>query len=139
MERASRLSRVSKFIDRNWDTMKTFKKVIGFVMAFMLIAGGLGHFFAPEAYVGFIPDFIPEKLANWSSGIVELGLGIAILVPKYRKKALLGTSVLMVLFLPFHVVDAFRENPVIGTKAVALIRVFIQFLLIYLPWFASKD
>ncbi|MFT6355213.1 MAG: putative membrane protein [Cryomorphaceae bacterium] len=119
--------------------MKIFKKVIGFVMAFMLIAGAAGHFFAPEAYVGFIPDFIPEKLANWSSGIVELGLGIAILVPKYRKKALLGTSVLMVLFLPFHVVDAFRENPVIGTKAVALLRVFIQFLLIYLPWFSSKD
>ncbi|MFT4667322.1 MAG: putative membrane protein [Gammaproteobacteria bacterium] len=139
MERAFRLSRVSKFIDRNWDTMKIFKKVIGFVMAFMLIAGAAGHFFAPEAYVGFIPDFIPEKLANWSSGIVELGLGIAILVPKYRKKALLGTSVLMVLFLPFHVVDAFRENPVIGTKAVALLRVFIQFLLIYLPWFSSKD
>jgi uncharacterized membrane protein len=139
MERAFRLSRVSKFIDRNWDTMKIFKKVIGFVMAFMLIAGAAGHFFAPEAYVGFIPDFIPEKLANWSSGIVELGLGIAILVPKYRKKALLGTSVLMVLFLPFHVVDAFRENPVIGTKAVALLRVFIQFLLIYMPWFSSKD
>jgi uncharacterized membrane protein len=139
MERAFRLSRVSKFIDRNWDTMKIFKKVIGFVMAFMLIAGAAGHFFAPEAYVGFIPEFIPEKLANWGSGIVELGLGIAILIPKYRKKALLGTSVLMVLFLPFHVVDAFRENPVIGTKAVAVLRVFIQFLLIYLPWFSSKD
>jgi uncharacterized membrane protein len=119
--------------------MKIFKKVIGFVMALMLIAGAAGHFLSPEAYVGFIPDFIPEKLANWGSGIVELVLGIAILVPKYRKKALLGTAVLMVLFLPFHVVDAFRENPVIGTKAVALVRVFIQFLLIYLPWFSSKD
>jgi uncharacterized membrane protein len=119
--------------------MKIFKKVIGFVMAFMLITGAAGHFFAPEAYVGFIPEFIPEKLANWGSGIVELGLGIAILIPKYREKALLGTSVLMVLFLPFHVVDAFRENPAIGTKAVAVLRVFIQFLLIYLPWFSSKD
>ena len=114
------------------------RKIVGYILALILIAGAIGHFFNPEAYAGFTPDFIPEQLANWGAGITELVLGIGILVPKYRKKALLGTSVLMFLLLPIHIIDLFRENPVIGTQTVALIRVAVQLLFIYLPWFSSK-
>jgi uncharacterized membrane protein len=119
--------------------MKLAKKIIGYLMAALLIFGAVGHFLTPENYTGFIPEFLPEQLVNWLTGIVEGLLGIGVFIPAYRKKALLGITVLMILFLPIHVIDFLSENPVIGTKTAATIRLVVQFVFIYLPWFAYKD
>lgn len=108
-------------------------------MAALLIFGAVGHFLTPENYTAFIPEFLPENLVNWGAGIVEGLLGIGVFIPSYRKKALLGISILMILFLPIHAIDLFRENPAIGTKTAATIRLVVQFVFIYLPWYASKD
>lgn len=119
--------------------MKIVKKIVGILMAIVLVLGAVGHFFSPEAYAGFIPEFLPDQLVNWGTGIVQLTLGIGVFISKYRKKALLGIAVLMLLLLPIHIIDLLKENPVIGTKTVAMVRLVVQFAFIYLPWFASKD
>jgi len=40
----------------------------------------------------------------------------------------------MIAFLPIHVWDLFRAEPAIGSMNAAIIRVLIQFVLIYLGW-----
>lgn len=119
--------------------MKIAKRIAGFLMGALLILGASAHFFNPETSTGLIPEFLPADLVHWIAGGVELLLGIGAFIPGYRKKALLGITLLMIVFLPIHVVDLFRDNPAIGTKTVAMVRLVVQFIFIYLAWFASRD
>lgn len=116
--------------------MKLAKKIIGIVLALFLIVSGIGHFMNPEMYFPFIPDFLPKSIINALAGGVEIILGIGVFIPKYKKMALLGICLLMLVFLPIHIIDAFKETPVIGSKTAAIVRIGVQFVLIYLPWFA---
>ncbi|MEQ8714059.1 MAG: hypothetical protein RIC80_13640 [Cyclobacteriaceae bacterium] len=119
--------------------MKIAKRIAGFLMGALLILGASAHFFNPETSTGLIPEFLPADLVHWIAGGVELLLGIGVFIPGYRKKALLGITLLMLAFLPIHVIDLLKDNPVIGTKTAAMIRLIVQLVFIYLPWFASRD
>jgi hypothetical protein len=43
----------------------------------------------------------------------------------------MGIMILLVLLLPIHIWDLTRKKPAIGSKKLAIIRIPIQFLLIY--------
>ena len=118
--------------------MSLLKKIIGIILAIMLISSGVGHFMAPEMYYPMIPDFLPQPAVNIAAGLAELVLGIGVFVPAYRTKALIGIFLLMLVFLPVHIWDAMKEVPVIGSKTMGYVRIGIQFVLIYLPWYARK-
>ena len=117
--------------------MKILKIVAGILLALLLLVSGVGHLLNPELTSGLIPDMLPKTLVHTVVGIVELGLGIGVFIPRMRKRALQGIFVLMVLFVPVHVIDLFREPPVIGSDAVAIVRIIIQFVFAYLAWFAG--
>jgi uncharacterized membrane protein len=119
--------------------MKIAKKIIGIILALFLLMSGIAHFLTPEMYFPLIPDFFPKSIVNLLVGGVEILLGIGVFIPSFKKKALLGIFFLMIVFLPIHILDALKENPAIGIKTVALVRIAIQLVLIYLPWFARKD
>lgn len=114
------------------------KKIIGILFALLLIFSGVTHFISPEVYLGLIPDFLPKSITNMLAGVVEIILGVGVFIPAFRKKALLGIFLLMVIFLPIHIIDALKETPAIGTKTVAMVRIAIQFVLIALTWFARE-
>ena len=118
--------------------MRLFKIVVRFFLATILIISGIAHFMTPEMYLPFIPDFLPKSLINLLAGGVEIILAVGIFVPAFSKRALQGILLLMIVFLPIHILDAFKENPAIGSKTAALVRIAIQLVLIYLPWWARK-
>ena len=99
-----------------------------------MISGAVAHVVVPELYLPVIPDFIPAKLANGAAAVFELVVGLALLIPKYRSWGGLGFMVLMVAFLPLHVWDVFREDPVMGSQAAAGVRLVLQGILIYAGW-----
>lgn len=119
--------------------MKKIKLVIGWLMGVILILGAVGHINSPEVSSGFIPDFLPKQLVHIAAAIVEAALGIGVFIKPYRKKALYGIFILMILFLPLHVIDLFRETPIIGSQTAAIIRVLVQFVFIFLAWFSNKE
>ncbi|MEL6562502.1 MAG: MauE/DoxX family redox-associated membrane protein [Bacteroidota bacterium] len=110
------------------------KKILTIILGILMILGGIGHLLAPEAYAPMIPDFIPDQLANVLAFITEVATGLALIIPKYRKTGGLLFMGLMIAFLPLHVWDVFRENPAIGPFPAPIIRLVIQFLLIYVGW-----
>jgi uncharacterized membrane protein len=114
------------------------KKIISVIFAIIMLLGAVGHVVSPEMYAPLIPSFIPEFIAHLFSIVSELGVGIALLVPKYRKYGGLGFMILMVIFLPIHVWDLLREEPFIGSKTIAVVRLFAQFLMIYTGWWIYK-
>jgi uncharacterized membrane protein len=118
--------------------MKNFKLALTFLFGAFMIFGGVMHFVHPANYRPFIPGFLPADLITYLSGIVEIIVGIGVFIPSYRSWATLGILVLMVLFLPLHIVDVFKENPAIGSHQAALIRLPVQFVFILWAWFINK-
>ncbi|MBW8361135.1 MAG: hypothetical protein K0M56_02975 [Kaistella sp.] len=118
-----------------------FWVIVSILLAVLMMVSGVYHLWNPEFYLPIVPSFLPFPLATvYLSGIVELLLGIVTLFlnQKYTKYGVFGIYVLMVIFLPLHVTDALRDQPVIGSPTAAYIRLVFQFLLIWLSWKSYK-
>jgi uncharacterized membrane protein len=96
---------------------------------------GFMHFKKPKFFNGFIPDFLPKLMVNYVFGAIEFILGISLFFNPTMKNGALGIFILMTLFLPIHIWDLLKEKPAIGSKKLAIIRIPLQFLLMYLSYF----
>lgn len=103
---------------------------IGFTIAF--IGSGIAHFLTPRIFVSLIPRGVPGRpFLVYLSGLVELILAVGLWQARWHRLAAQGTLGLMLLFLPLHVVDIFREKPVAGGRRwTAVLRLIAQFGLI---------
>ena len=45
---------------------------------------------------------------------------------------------MLLVYLPIHVIDLMRDNPVIGSKLIAWLRLPMQFVLIWATWQLHK-
>ena len=114
-----------------------FWVIVSIFLAGLMMVSGIYHLYNPEFYVPIVPPRFPFLLAVvYLSGIIELLLGIITLFlnQKYTKYGLFGIFILMVIFLPLHLSDALKDQPIIGSHTVANVRLFFQFVLIWLSW-----
>lgn len=109
-------------------------KTLGYLLAIIITLGGISHFLTPEMFFPFIPNFLPLEMVNYTSGLVEIIVGLSYFIPSYRNISSLAILILMIAFLPLHVIDIFVEYPAIGSKTAAYIRLPMQFLLIFWAW-----
>ncbi|QTD37025.1 DoxX family membrane protein [Polaribacter batillariae] len=98
--------------------------------AFFCFAG-IMHILKPRIFKNFIPNFFPKKLVNYVVGTIEFLLGFGLFFSETTKYAAFGIFILMILLLPIHLWDVTRIRPAIGSKKMAIIRVPLQFLLMY--------
>ncbi|MCA0234742.1 MAG: hypothetical protein LCH91_30100 [Bacteroidetes bacterium] len=118
--------------------MKKAKLVLTFLFGAVMILAGVSHFLKPAMFLPFIPDFLPQAAINYLAGIAEIAVGAGVFIPRFRSLAALGILVMMLVFLPLHVIDIFKENPAIGSHQAAVVRLPIQFVLIAWAWFIYK-
>lgn len=114
------------------------KKVLPYLLAVFLLIGAVGHVLSPQFYAPMIPSFIPVSLANILATIAEAGIAIMLILPKYRKLGGLFFALLMLAFLPIHIWDMFKETPAVGQPPAPLIRLLIQFVLIFVGWWIYR-
>jgi uncharacterized membrane protein len=118
--------------------MKIFKLILTFILGAIMIFAGVNHFIKPEMYFPFIPEFLPTQFVNYLFGVLEIVCGVGVFIPPFRGWATLGILLMMLIFLPLHIWDVFKEKPAIGKHELALIRLPIQFVLIAWAWFISR-
>jgi uncharacterized membrane protein len=118
--------------------MHRLKALAAYVFGIFLLVAGVNHFVNPDFYAAFVPDRMPVGVANWSSGILEVALGIGLLLPKTRRHAAWGALALMTAFLPLHIWDIVREDPAIGSRAMAYVRLPIQLVFIAWLWWVAQ-
>lgn len=92
------------------------------------------HLIKPKTFKYFTPPFLPLKATNYVAGIVEFTLGLCLLFSQTTKLASAGIFILMIIFLPIHIWDVTKVRPAIGPKTIAIIRIPLQFLLMYLAY-----
>lgn len=114
------------------------KAVAAYAFGVFLLAAGINHFVNPEFYAAFVPTWMSQDFANISSGIAEIVLGVGLFIPFTRRWAAWGALVLMIVFLPLHVWDVMRDDPAIGSKAAAWVRLPIQLLFMAWMWWVAQ-
>ena len=118
--------------------MQITKIIVSVLFAVLTIGAGIIHIVHPAVYYPFIPDFLPKDLVNYVVGVLEIAIGVGIAVPRFRSRGVFGFFLLMIAFLPLHIIDVFSAHPAIGSPSLALIRLPLQFALIGAAWWVYK-
>ncbi|AZQ65147.1 hypothetical protein EI427_23325 [Flammeovirga pectinis] len=116
----------------------SINKTVRFGLGVLLFMGGVNHFIHPEFYNPWIFDFLPKYWTNIIVGGVEVIIALLLFSSKNSKVGGLAFCVLMVLFLPIHFLDLFKDPPYIGVLPIAIGRFLFQFVLIALGYFIAK-
>ena len=124
--------------------MSVAKRIGVWAMAAFYVLAGLNHFRDPGFYLPMMPPFLPwHRELVWASGVAELGLGLALLVPGLRRWAAWGVIALLVAIFPANLHVAL-ENVPIGGRAEGLgvwnwVRLPFQLVLIAWAWLYTRD
>ena len=107
-----------------------------FVCAALFLAGGVGHFAAPDVYLKIMPPFLPDPRALVAiSGIAELVLGALLLVRRTQVVAAWGLIALLVAVFPANLFMWRHAERFPGLPPVLLLfRLPLQALLVAWVW-----
>jgi uncharacterized membrane protein len=121
--------------------MSTPKRVLLWLMAAFYVVAGVNHFASPEFYLPMMPDYLPWHLALiYVSGVAEIALGIAVLIPRLRVLAAWGIIALLVAVFPANLYAAMHEIPLIGTETIwNWVRLPFQALFIAWAWWYTRS
>ncbi len=104
-----------------------------YLMAGMYVVAGTLHFVFPKAYLRIMPNYLPyPKFLVYSSGVIEILLGIALCWPFSKDLAIYGIIAMLILFLPVHLYMLSGKDAAAGVpKWVLWLRLPLQIGLMY--------
>jgi uncharacterized membrane protein len=75
------------------------------VLSAILLVPGVLHFLAPKPFDEIVPDEVPGDKRTWTyaSGVAEVGLGVAVLIPRARRTAAGLAAALFIAVFPANV------------------------------------
>ncbi|MDQ1504423.1 MAG: hypothetical protein QOD57_2150 [Actinomycetota bacterium] len=107
-------------------------------LAGVLFAAGDTHMVRPEFYDPIVPRALPGAARVWTygSGLAELGVAAALLVPALRRPAALAAAVLFVAVFPANLQMALDggypdASGILGSPALAWARLPLQVPLVW--------
>jgi uncharacterized membrane protein len=118
--------------------MQTLKLILKYLLAIFFILAGLNHFLHTDFYVRIMPPYLPRHLLLvYVSGVFEITLGAAVVVPGLTRPAAWGLIALLIAVFPANIhmalnPDLFREfNPVMLWLRLPLQAVLIAWVYWY--------
>lgn len=110
-------------------------------LGLLLVFGftGVGHFIRTEPMAAMLPEWVPLRVPLvYVTGVAELALAIAVVVPRLREAAGWILVAMLLLFLPVNIYAAVQRLGLGGHlwgPVYLLIRVPLQLVLIGWTWF----
>jgi uncharacterized membrane protein len=124
--------------------MRRMKRILLWAMAAFYVVAGINHFRDPGFYVPMMPAYLPwHRELIWASGVAEVALGLALLVPALRAAAAWGVIALLVAVFPANLHVAL-ENVPLGGRETGLgiwnwVRLPFQAVLIAWAWWYTRE
>ena len=95
--------------------MSRTKQTLLWVMAAFYVFAGVMHFVRPDVYLPMMPPYLPwPGQLVFLSGVAEVALGLAILVPRLRPVAAWGIILLLIAVFPANIHIALNNVPLFG-------------------------
>ena len=121
--------------------MRILKEILRWALAVFFIAAGCLHFRNPHFYERMMPPYLPWPYALvLISGVCEIILGLALLVPRLTRFAAFGLIALLLAVFPANLQMALHPElfPEF-TRTALLIRLPLQLVLIlWASWYTRK-
>ncbi len=118
------------------------KEVLRVILAVCMVVAGILHFVATEPFVRIVPDFLPAPTALvYISGVIEIALGVALLVPSLSTLAAWGLIALFIAVYPANLNMAINHIQIDGIPDAwwfQAIRLPFQFVLIAWAYWYTK-
>ena len=112
--------------------------VVGLFVGF----AGIMHFAGPEFFNDIVPPWLPPSERFWTyiSGLAEIAVGIAVLMPKYRRIGGWAAFVLFVAVYPanLYMVWDWRDRTA-AEQVVSWVRLPFQFVFIWIALLAAEQ
>ena len=111
--------------------MKRIKSVSKYLLALFMIVAGTMHFVNPGFFLKIVPPYLPlHNELVLLSGVCEILLGAALLIPRYSHLAAWGIAALLIAVFPANVYlyqnqDILPASPIIHLLRLPLQGVFI--------------
>jgi len=118
------------------------KTALLWLMGVAYLFAGANHFLKPEFYLQMMPAYLPwHALLVQVSGVAEMLLGVAVLIPRTRRLAAWGVIALLIAVFPANLNMALHPDAFPDAPAIALyLRLPVQLLLIaWAYWFTRPD
>jgi uncharacterized membrane protein len=113
------------------------------LMALFYVAAGSNHFRSPDFYLKMMPPYLSwHAQLVWLSGVAEVGLGAALLIPPLRAYAAWGIIALLIAVFPANLHVALYNVPISGEVGLGWVnwaRLPIQIPLIFWAWWHTQD
>jgi uncharacterized membrane protein len=101
------------------------------VVAVVMIGGGVAHLLMPQGFAPLVPPFLPALPVILAAGLVQIVIGFAAIWPRTRALGGLAFAALCAAYLPLHLWDYVRPDPVFAPPVAATLRVVVQLLFIW--------
>lgn len=123
--------------------MSLTKRILLWIMAAFYIFAGVMHFVRPDYYMPMMPPYLPWHAALvFLSGVAELVLGVAVLIPALRNWAAWGIVLLLIAIFPANLHIALHNVAVFGAAegagAMNWVRLPFQLVLILWAWWYTE-
>lgn len=107
---------------------------LSILVAFVMIAGGAAHLGMPANFAALVPLFLPANLVIYATGALQIIIGVMALLPRTRALGGFAFAVLCTAYLPLHLWDYFRPDPVFVPPIAATVRVVAQLFFIWIGY-----
>lgn len=119
--------------------MTPIARALLWLMGVFYVFAGLAHLVRPDFYLPMMPPWVPAHLELvLLSGVAEVVLGVAVLVPRLRRIAAWGIIALLIAIFPANLHIALNDVPVFGAPHGAgvwnWVRLPFQAVLIAWAW-----
>tara|TARA_Y100000766_G_scaffold217254_1_gene189145 strand:- start:53 stop:427 length:375 start_codon:yes stop_codon:yes gene_type:complete len=123
--------------------MKLVKSVALYFSVIGYVYVGLLHFIKPDFFLKIMPPYLPYHLPLvYTSGFIEISLGLCLLFKKLRFFAGWGLILLLIAVYPANIYLAFNETPQIALGispfVASWVRLPLQFVFIGLAYWFTK-
>ena len=106
------------------------------------IAVGIYHFVNKDFFMCIMPPYIPfHSFCVLFSGLAEILLGVALLMPAYRRWASYGIIALLIAVFPANIylaMDAGAQACLETTSTIAIIRLPFQIVFVLIAWWLGQ-
>ena len=116
--------------------MKTVSK---YLLALFMLGAGAMHFVNPDFYTSIMPPYLSWHLELvYLSGIIEIGLGVALAIPRSSRLAAWGIIGLLIAVFPANIHVFMHQELLPAPDWLHLFRLPLQFLFILWAYWHTK-